>query len=150
MKLLNRAAVLAASFAFVAATPALADDPWPNETGDYVEVSMISVDDGHDLEYMNHLAGQWRKGQDFAKAQGWISDYEILINMNKRPGEPDYYLVTRFPRFADKAEEAKRDEAYFKHMEATTAQMQAASGQRSTYRKQMGSQLLRALTWKKK
>ena len=149
MHMIRRAAILAASLAFAYATPALADDPWPNEEGDYVEVSMIKVDDGHDLEYMTHLAGQWRKGQDFAKSQGWISDYEVLININKRPGEPDYYLVTRFPRFADKAEAKKRDEAYFAHMQSTVAQMQAASGKRAEYRKVLGSQLLRALIWKK-
>lgn len=150
MKAVRYAALAAASLAFVFATPALADDPWPSETGDYVEVSMISVDDGHDLDYMNHLAGAWRKGQDFAKAQGWISGYEILINVNRRPDEPDYYLITRFPRFADKAEETKRDEAYFAHMQSTTAAMQAGSAERAKYRKQLGSQLLRALTWKKK
>lgn len=149
MKAYRCAALAAASLAFAFAAPALADDPWPVDTGDYVEVSMISVDDGADLQYMTHLAGQWRKGQDFAKSQGWISGYEILINQNKRPGEPDYYLITRFPRFADKAEEKKRDDAYFAHMQSTTAAMQAGSAERSKYRRQMGSQLLRALVWKK-
>jgi hypothetical protein len=99
---------------------------------------------------MQYLAGQFRKGQDFAKAQGWITDYEILVNVNKRPGEPDYYLVTRFPRFADKAEAKKRDEAYDAHMQMTTEQAQAGSAERSKYRTQMGSQLLRALKWKAK
>lgn len=149
MLTLRKAAVLAASICLAYATPVLADDPWPTEDADYVEVSMISVEDGHDLEYMTHLAGQWRKGQDFAKSQGWISSYEILINVNRRPGEPDYYLITRFPRFADQAEAKKRDDAYFAHMQATTSQMQAASGKRAEYRKVLGSQLLRALAWKK-
>jgi len=149
MKAIRYAALAVASLTLAFAAPALADDPWPVDNGDYVEVSMISVDDGHDLDYMTHLAGQWRKGQDFAKAQGWISGYEILANQNRRPGEPDYYLITRFPRFADKAEEAKRDEAYFAHMQSTTAAMQAGSAERAKYRKQMGSQLLRALVWKK-
>lgn len=149
MLAIRKAAVLAASLSLAFATPVMADDPWPNEEGDYVEVSMIAVEDGHDLDYMTHLAGQWRKGQDFAKAQGWISSYEILVNVNRRPGEPDYYLVTRFPRFADNAEMKKRDEAYYAHMQATVAQMQAASGKRAEYRKLMGSQLLRALIWKK-
>jgi hypothetical protein len=149
MNVLRRAAVLAATIALGFATPALADDPWPNDTADYVEVSAISVDDGHMLHYMQHLAGQWRKGQDFAKAQGWISGYEILVNVHPRAGEPDLYLVTRFPRFADKAEEKKRDEAYDAHMAMTVAQGQAGSAERAKYRKQMGSQLLRALAWKK-
>lgn len=150
MKVIRNAAIVAASLSFVFAAPALADDPWPNETGDYVEVSQISVDDGHDLEYMNYLAGSWRKSQDFAKAQGWITGYEILSNVNRRAGEPDYYLVTRFPRFADKAEEEKRDAAYQAHMQTTTAQQLAGSAERSKYRHQIGSQLLRALPWKTK
>lgn len=149
MKAIRYAALAAASLTLAFAAPAFADDPWPVDNGDYVEVGMISVDDGHDLDYLTYLAGQWRKGQDFAKAQGWISGYEILTNQNKRPGEPDFYLITRFPRFADKAEETKRDEAYFAHMQSTTAAMQAGSAERSKYRHQLGSQLLRALVWKK-
>jgi hypothetical protein len=149
MKLMLKAAVLAATLSFAYATPVLADDPWPTEEGEYVQVGMISVDDGHDLEYMTHLAGQWRKGQDFAVAQGWITSYEILVNLNKRPGEPDYYLITRFPRFADKAEAKKRDEAYDAHMKMTVADAQAGSAARAKYRTVMGSQMLRALVWKK-
>ena len=149
MKLMLKAAVLAATLSFAYATPVLADDPWPTEEGEYVQVGMISVDDGHDLEYMTHLAGQWRKGQDFAKAQGWISGYEILVNMNKRPGEPDYYLITRIPRIVDNAEAKKRDEAYDAHMKMTVAEARAGSAARSKYRTVMGSQLLRALVWKK-
>ena len=126
MKAIRYAAIAAASLTLAFAAPVLADDPWPVESGDYVEVSMISVDDGADLQYMNHLAGLWRKGQDFAKAQGWISGYEILVNQNKRPGEPDYYLVTRFPRFADKAEETKREAAEETKRQATEVKRRAA------------------------
>lgn len=150
MNALRRAAIAAASLSLAFAVPALADDPWPTDNGDYVSVSMVSVDDGHDLHYMQHLAGLWRKGQDFAKAQGWITDYEILVNVNKRPGEPDVYLVTRFPRFASQEEEAKRDAAYEAHMQQTVEQGQAGSAERSKYRTIMGSQLLRAQVWKKK
>lgn len=148
MKVIRRAAILAATCALAFSAPALADDPWPNVTGDYVSVSMISVQDGHDLDYMNYLAGSWRKSQDFAKAQGWITSYEILANVHRRAGEPDYYLVVRFPRFADKAEEDRRDAQYFAHMQTTTAQQQAGSADRAKYRTQMGSQLLRDLPWK--
>lgn len=150
MRVMLKAAVAAATLSFACATPALADDPWPTEDGDYVQVSMVSVNDGHDLEYMNHLAGQWRKGQDFAKSQGWISGYEILVNSNKRPGEPDYYLVTRFPRFVDKAEAKKRADAYEAHMKQTVSELQAGSAARSKYRTLMGTQLMQALVWKGK
>jgi len=116
--------------------------------GDYVTVSMISVDDGHDLDYINHLAGMWLKGQDFAVKQGWITGYEILSNEYRRPGEPDYYLITRFAKFSDPAEEQKREDAYNAYMAMTNAQLQAASADRAKYRHQMGSQLLRSWKWR--
>lgn len=147
MKLFQSAAFAAMVLAF--ATPAAVQaQAYPVVAGDYVSVSMISVDDGHDLDYVNHLAGMWRKGQDFAVKQGWITGYEILTNENKRPGEPDFYLITRFAKFADPAEEDKREAAYNAFMQTTTAQMQAASGERSKYRTQMGSMLLRSWKWR--
>jgi len=147
MKNLRLAAAAALSLAFTS-LPAAADD-WPVTPGEWVEVSMITVDDGHDLEYANHLAGQWRKGQDYAKSQGWITGYEILTNAYPRDGEPGYYLITRFTKFADPAEEERRDTAYNTYMQSTAAQMQAASGERAKYRHLDGQMLLRSWTWKK-
>lgn len=149
MKLMLKAAVLAASLSLVGTAPAYADDPWPVEEGEYVQISMVSVDDGHDLEYMTHMASQWRKGQDFAKAQGWITGYEILANVNKRPGEPDYYLVTRFARFADKAETKKREDAYVAFMKQSVVEAQAGTAARAKYRTLLGSQLLQSMVWTK-
>lgn len=139
--------VLLCALALSSASPALAQD-YPLVGGDYVSISMISVDDGHDLEYANHLAGMWRKGQDYAVKQGWITGYEIQTNEYKRPGEPDIFLVTRFAKFTDPAQEDAREKAYNTYMNATAAQMQTASGERAKYRKVMGGMLLRAWKWK--
>jgi hypothetical protein len=141
MKLLNKLMICAASCTLAWSAPAAAQDAWPMEDGDYVEVSSIRIDDGHALDYANHLAGMWRKGQDFAKAQGWITGYEVLYNVNPRENEPDVYLITRFARFADQAENRRRDAAY-------RAQMQAESGERAKYRHLAGSMLLREQRWK--
>lgn len=148
MKLMLRAALLAAPLCLAFAVPAHAEDSYPVKPGDYVEIGMITVDDGHDLDYMNWLAGQWRKRQDYAKAQGWITGYEIMTNEYKRPGEPDLYLVTRYATWASDAESDKRGDAMRAFMAQTDAQMQASSAQRATYRHQMGSMLLRAWKWK--
>jgi len=146
----KRLAVLAAAaFSFSVASPVLAETEYPLVPGDYVNMSMISVDDGHNLDYANFLASMWRKQQDFAKSQGWITGYEILSNVDKRPGEPDLYLVTHFTSTPDAAEDAKRDEAYRKFMATTDTAMEKSSGERATYRHQMGSMLLRKLEWKK-
>lgn len=147
MKSLHFAAM--AAVALACAVPAAANaQQVPVVPGDYVTVSSISVDDGHDLEYINHLAGMWRKGQDYAMKQGWITGYEILSNENKRAGEPDYYLITRFAKFADPAEEEKREAAYTAYMAMTNTQLQAASADRAKYRHVMGSMLLRSWKWR--
>ena len=149
MKSVRLAAFAAASLLFTAPLAVQAQSAIPTDPAEYVEVSMISVEDGHGLDYANHLAGQWRKGQDYAVQQGWITGYEILTNENPREGEPDVYLLTRFTSFADPAEGKRRNAMYMKHMTATTEQMQAQSGDRAKYRKLKGSMLLRRQVWAK-
>lgn len=149
MKNVRFAAFAVTAFLLAAPLTVQAQSAWPTKPAEYVEISGIEVDDGHSLDYANHLAGQWRKGQDYAMQQGWIIGYEILTNENPREGEPDIYLLTRFTNFADAAEGERRDAMYLKHMAATTAQMQAASGDRAKYRKQKGSMLLRRQVWAK-
>lgn len=149
MKAKHFLSLIASSLALASASPAFAASEYPLVPGDYVDMASISIDDGHDLDYANFLAASWRKQQDFAKAQGWITDYAILANIDKRPGEPDLYLVSYFKSMPDSAEMQKRDDAFHAFMKMTDTQMQAASGQRATYRHQMGSMLLQKLEWAK-
>jgi len=149
MKTVRRAAIAAASLCLALAAPVAAQNALPMEQGDYVELSAITIDDGHNLDYMNHLANNWRKGQEFAKSQGWISSYEVMVNAYPRKGEPDVYLIVRAPRLADAAEDAKRDEAYRAYMQRTAAQLQAESGERAKYRTLSGMMLLRELRFRK-
>jgi hypothetical protein len=141
-----RLALAAAALAFTA--PVLAQE-YPTVPGDYVEISMIKVDDGHDLEYANHLNGQWRKGQDYAKAQGWITNYQVWANSNPRDGEADVWLVTWFPRMESPQEIERQSKMYNDYMKTTIAQAQAQSGKRAEYRKLSGSMLFRNQTWRK-
>jgi hypothetical protein len=121
---------------------------YPVTSGDYVEVSMIKVDDGHDLEYLQYLAGNWRKSEDFARQQGWISNYEIWTNQYARDGEADIWLVTYVPNLPDAAEAEKRDLAFRTFMQQTKTQMQAASAGRAEYRHLSGGMLLRRPVWR--
>ena len=93
MKKIIMAALGAATFAF--AVPAVAQE-LPVTSGDYWDVGAISVDDGHFPDYVDFLAGEYRKRNDFAKSKGWIKGYRILSNVNPRDGEPDIYLITIF------------------------------------------------------
>ena len=149
MKMLRHAAIVAASLAFVFASPAAVAQSDPFTGGDYVEVSSITVDDGHYLDYANFLTDQWRKRQEYAKQQGWITGYEVLANVNKRPGEPDFILVVRFKSLPDGVEGAKRDAAMSDYFKQTDVQMNAASGERAKYRTVLGSQLWQVMVFKK-
>ncbi len=148
MKYFGKAAIIAASVGFVFATPAMAQDQYPLVGGDWVEVTGISIDDGHSLDYANHLAAQWRVGQDFAVEQGWITGYEILANVHSRAGEPDLYLITRFGDFEDEAEAERRGKLYREMMKKNIAKLQEESGGRAEYRTIMSTTLMQELTWR--
>lgn len=149
MKSIRLAAAAAVALSLASPAPAFAQaSEWPVVSGDYVEISMIKIDDGHALEYLDYLAGNWRKSQDYAKQQGWISGYEIWSNEYPRAGEADLYLVTFTPHLADAAEAERRDRQYQEYMAQTVAQMQAASAGRAEYRHLAGSMLLRRQNWK--
>lgn len=142
-------AAAAVGLAFALPQAATAQSAWPVVSGDFVEIGMIKVDDGHALDYVNFLASQWRKSQEFSKSQGWITDYQIWWNTHARGDEADIYLITWFPKMATPAEEDAREAAYSKHMAMTEAEMQAASGERAEYRKQIGSMLMRVQKFRK-
>lgn len=147
MRKLMFAVMFASPFAIAMSSPAAAQNS-PFTPGDYEEVGMIDVSDGGGLEYANFLATTWKKNQEYAKSKGWITGYQVLANVNPRPGEPDLYLVTSFSSLPDAAEDEKRNAAYREFMKQSDAQMEAASGDRTKYRTVMGSFLLRQLKFK--
>ena len=144
MKCVN---IALAAAALGLAAPVVADDHMPMKPAEYVEFTGIHIDDGHGLEYARHLAGQWRKSNDFAMSQGWISGYEILLNVHARSGEPDVYLLVRFEEMATPEQMRERTAAYRAHMEASMEEMEAGSAARSEYRTIGSEMLLRRMVW---
>jgi len=144
MKKIMLAALGAASMAF--AVPAFAQE-LPVKSGDYWDVASISVDDGHFPDYVDFLAGEFRKRNDFSQSKGWIKGYRIFSNINPRDGEPDLYLVTIFDHMTTPAEDIQREKEMNTFMAQTTRQGAAGSGHRATYRKLKGDMLLQELVW---
>lgn len=135
-------AAAAAAFAF--ALPAAAQEV-SYTPGTYWEVAMVDIEDGKEQDYIDFLADQYRKSNEFAKQKGYIEGYHILSNVNRRPGEPDLYLVVEFKRFYDTAEELRQQKEYEAFMQRSERQMSAESGARGTMRTLMGSMLWREL-----
>ena len=140
------AALGAATMLF--AFPATAQEI-PLVNGNFWNVAEITIDDGHFATYADHLAGQYRKNMEFQKSKGWIKDYYILANSNKRAGEPDLYLVTVFERMTTPAEDIAREKETNAYMAQTSRQADANSGNRAKYRKLGGNMLLQEQVYRK-
>ena len=135
-----------AATVFVAA-PAAAQDI-PLVTGNFWNVTEVTIDDGHLSTYADYLAGQYRKQEDFAKSKGWIKDYYILANNNKRSGEPDLYLVEVFDHVTTPAEDLAREKDMNTYLAQTTRQGEAGSGERAKFRHIGGTMMLQQMNYR--
>jgi hypothetical protein len=130
------------------AVPAIAQD-YPLKGGNYWTVAEITVDDGHFGDYADHLAGAYRKSTDFAKSKGWIKEYHILSNNNKRAGEPDLYLVTISDHVSSPAEDDAREKELNAYLASNARQQDKQSGDRAKFRHLGGTMLLQEMIYKK-
>jgi hypothetical protein len=119
----------------------------PLKSGDFWDVGAVTVDDGHMGDYADFLAAQYRKNMEFQKSKGWIKNYYILSNVNKRAGEPDLYLVTVFDHMTTPAEDIQREKDMNAFLKQTTRQGMAGSGQRASYRHLGSDMLLQQMVW---
>ncbi len=145
MKKALMAALGAATLAF--AMPAAAQD-YPVRGGDFWEVAEITIDDGHFGDYADHLAGLYRKTEDFAKSRGWIKSYHILANVHKRANEPDLYLVTISDHVTTPAEDDARSKEMNAYLASTSRQQDAQSAARAKFRHLGGTMLLQELIYR--
>lgn len=139
------AAATAAALTFSA--PAAAQN-FPLMPGEYWEMTGIDVDDGAGVRYANWLATEWRQFNDFAKSQGWISDYLILTNVHNRKDEADFYLITKYASLPDAAESERRAAAFRQQAQRTDTQLASESGQRAQYRHVLNTQLLQEMKFR--
>ena len=148
MRKLLLAAFFATPIALALASPAAAQNS-PFDYGDLTDVTGIDILDGGGMEYSNYLAREWRKSQEFAKSQGWISDYKVYSNMYPREGEADLYLMITYAKMPDAAEAMRRDDAYRAYMKKNDTQMATESGNRGKFRKVTSQMLLGEMKFKK-
>ena len=143
------ALAMAGALLLAMSLPATAQDENPWKAGNYWNVSGIHIKDGGGLKYAQYLATEWVKTQEYAKSQGWISDFMVLSNTHPREGEPNLYLVTISPSLPSSDEADKRGRMMREFNKTTIAQMQAQSAGRAEIR-ELGSQMqLRQLVLRK-
>jgi hypothetical protein len=119
----------------------------PVKSGEFWDVSSITVDDGHMGDYTDFLSTEFRKNMEFQKTKGWIKGYHMLSNVNARDGEPDLYLVTIFDHVPTPAEDISREKEANAFLAQTTRQGMAGSAHRATFRHLKGDILLQEMVW---
>ncbi len=131
--------------------PAAAEAPdtgYPFVPGDFWEVTGVELMPGGGLAYANHLADQWRAGQEFAMSKGWIEDYIVLSNYHARDGEPDLYLISISTELPTGAEAMQHFAEYQAWASTNAAQLQSESGDRAEVRRLMSDSLLQEMKFK--
>lgn len=139
---MNRIKSLAIAAAMLGATtlaaPAMAQDS-NYKPGTIWEAGRINVLPGQFENYMDWLAGQWKKVQELGKAEGIIVEYHVLATNNPRAGEPDLILIVEYKDYQTTAQQ----EAFNKKVNAMLSQTDrsatTASGERGKMREQLGS-----------
>jgi len=124
----------ATALAFGLSGVARADD-MPYAPGNFMEVTDVSIDDGHFLEYMKFLDTESKAQDDFAKSQGWLIETRIFANVHKRASEPDLFILRTFKSMPDAAEQMRREKIMEEHFKQGEAQFEAGSGARAKFRK---------------
>lgn len=118
--------------------PAMAQES-SYKPGTVWEAGRIDVLPGQFENYMDWLAGQWKKVQELGKAEGIIVEYHVLATQNPRADEPDLILIVEYKDFQTTAQQ----EAFNKKVNAMLSQTDrsatAASGERTKMREQLGS-----------
>ena len=134
-----------AALAGAAFTTAARADDLPYTPGNYTEVTDITVDDGHFLDYMKFFSTEAKAEDDFAKSQGWMISSQIFSNPWKRSGEADLFILRTYKDVPNAAEQMRRDAVMQAHFKQSEAQFEAASGERAKFRHVTGSMLLQEL-----
>lgn len=109
--------------------------------GNYWNVTTIHIEDGQFENYMDHLASQWRTSLEFARSNGWIESYHVLVNSFAREDEPDLVLISIFDEWASNEEQDRRQAAFVEYMNRSVRQMDTEYGERQTMRR-IGSEAL--------
>ena len=139
MKILKSVLLGAAMMVTAAmATPAMAQE-LPVKNGSVWVASRIDTLPGQMPAYLDYLATEWKKQNEFLKAEGVLLSYRVLRTNHARNGEPDLILLLEYKDHASNAQQ----EAITKKLEAAMRRdaRQGAAGnlEREKIRSLMGS-----------
>ena len=115
MKMIKSLAIAAAMMGATAlAAPAMAQE-LPVKNGSVWVASRIDTLPGQMPAYLDYLATEWKKQNEFLKAEGVLLSYRVMRTNHARNGEPDLILLLEY-----------KDNYSIAQQEAMTKKLEAA------------------------
>lgn len=130
--------------AFALSTPAQAQVGVTYDEGPVTAVTYLKIEYGHFDEYVAWLNSTWKPLNEAKKKAGLIIDYRVYTARPKTPEEPNVIFMITYPNMAALDRRAEED-AMAVEMIGSAADQDKARVQRSAYRKNLGSELIREM-----
>jgi hypothetical protein len=119
-------------------TPAMAQEI-PTKNGSVWVASRIDTLPGQMPAYLDYLASDWKKQNEFLKAEGVLLSYRVLRTNHARNGEPDLILLLEYKDYASIAQQEAIDKKLQAAMRRDARQGAAGNLEREKIRSLMGS-----------
>lgn len=130
-----------------AAAPAAAQES-SYTPGTVWELSNIKVLPGQFENYMDYLAGNWRKIQEVGKKEGYVVSYHIFQVNAARNDEPDLILAIEYKDYVTTAQQLANQKKVEAALAMDQRKMETTSVSRSPMRSMMGGVELQELKLK--
>jgi hypothetical protein len=108
----------------------------------------IQIEPGQFENYMDFLAKEYKKLNDFSVKQGYIVSYHVFQVNNARAGEPDLILAIESKDYLTNAQQLEIQKKTEEFMSKDTRKMTSESGERKVMRKFVGGMELQELKLK--
>jgi len=137
------------AFALITAASAEPWIDWSPQKGVW-SVTSVKVDPNHVDDYLTGLKKVWVPGEEYAKKQGMIDQYEVMVNVNAAAGA-NVLLIEHLTSFAMLDPNKKRDMEMQKAMEAQMpkTQQEGMVAGFDKYRSFVGSDLWQSVEFSK-
>ena len=115
--------------------------------GPVTEVTYLKIEYGHFDEYVEWLNSTWKPLNEAKKKAGVIIDYKVFAARPKTPEEPNVIFMITYPNMASFDRRVEEDKFAVK-MIGSAKDQDKARVERSAYRKNLGSELIREIILK--
>ena len=133
--------------ALVLSIPAKAQAGVTYNEGPVTAVTYLKIEYGHFDEYVDWLNSTWKPLNEAKKKAGFIIDYKVFAARPKTPDEPNVIFMITYPNMASFDRRIEEDVFGVKIIGSAKDQNKARVD-RSAYRKNLGSELIREIILK--